>query len=156
MTHLTTTFIVISTNGEGVFFGLAENGEVAAGNYDTRLDAVQGMLAYEAKLAADRPLVVVIGKNTPRATTGEKFLEDFSRQVVRAAVAKLPETSPVYVAGSAGSVRNSFYSPRVCSLPLPWATKKTSRIARVRSLLSSLATGEDGLALIPKARTYVR
>jgi len=155
MTHNQATFIVVSTDGENVFLGLSENGEHAVGNYDTRLDAVANMVSYEAQFSMDRPLVVVIGKNKTRATAGEKFLEDFARDIARKAAAKLPETAPVYVAGSRKQYSTRYYSPRVVSLPLPWATKSTPRKARVRSLLADLAFGDDGLALIPKGLTNV-
>jgi len=154
MTHHNATFIVVSTDGENVFLGLSENGEHAVGNYDTRLDAVANMVSYEAKFSMDRPLIVVVGKNKPRATAGEVFLEAFAIDLVRASVASLPDTH-VGVAGRPLQLAPSYYTPRVASLPLPWATKSTPRKARVRSLLADLAFGDDGLALIPKGLTNV-
>jgi len=155
MTHNQATFIVVSTDGDTALFGLSENGEHAVGNYDTRLDAIANMVSYEARFSMDRPLIVVVGKNKPRATAGEVFLEGFLRDVSREAIAKLPETAPVFVAGLRRKYATRYYSPRVVSLPLPWATKSTPRSARVRSLLDELAFGDEGLALVPKGLTHV-
>ena len=153
MTHLNATFVVIATDGTDCYFGLTENGETAVGNYDTRLFCVESLLRYEAKFAADRPLIVVIGKNKNRATAGEVFLEGFALATVRAALAKLPDTSPV--PGSSRSTPSAYYTPRVTALPLPWAPQSTPRSARVRALLEELSTGDEGFALVPKGLTHV-
>lgn len=155
MTHNQATFITIATDGEAVFFGLSENGDIGVGDFGDRLEAVANMIAYEATFALERPLVVVIGKDKTRATAGEKFLEDFARDIVRRAIAKLPETAPVFVAGALTYYPTAYYSPRVVSAPLPWATKSTPRKERVRSLLTELAFGDEGLALLPRGLTHV-
>ena len=157
MTHHNATFVAVATDGSSLFFGLSENGETAVGNYDTRLDAVTNMLRHETKssFAAERPLIVVIGKNKTRATAGEKFLEDFARFVVRDTIASLPESNLVRIAGKLVSVPSEYYTPRVTSRYLPWEHRTPASVSRVRALLQELSTTEVGLDLVPLRKTYV-
>jgi hypothetical protein len=154
-THHAATFIVLALDGDDILLGLSENAATAVGNFADKRDSVENILSYEAKLSADRPLVVVIGKNKTRATAGEKDLESFARDIVRTSIEELPADLHIEVAGQSREIANAYYAPRVESLPLPWATKSTPAKARVRSLLDSLSFTDEGLDLIPKGLTYV-
>lgn len=157
MTHLNATFIVIATDGENAYFGLSENGESAVDNYAVRLDAISSLLRYEVRecIVADRPLVVVVGKNKPRATAGEVFLKDFALAVVRKAVAEIPAELHVFIGGEALLAVDPYYAPRVTSIDLPWATKSSPMRNRICSLLDGLSSGDEGIVLLPARQTYV-
>jgi GAF domain-containing protein len=157
MTHLNATFLALTTDGTTAIGGIAENGDVSVHGGALSLRAIANLVSREVAecIEADRPLIVVIGKNKTRATAGEKFLELFALDIVRASLGKLSTTFIVGIAGRPVTIENSYLHPRVASSPLPWATKGTSLTVRMNSLLVELSTGDEGLALIPKGRTHV-
>jgi hypothetical protein len=157
MTHLNATFIALATDGANAIGGISENGEVSVHGGALSLRAITNLLKSEVLgcIETDRPLVVVVAKNKSRATAGEKFLEDFALAIVRASIDKLPSALLSSVAGSVVQVEHLYFKPRVTSSPLPWATKSTTLVSRLHSLLVELSTGDEGLALIPKGRTHV-
>ena len=162
MTHHNAAFIAIATEGDDLVAGLAENGETSVLSFGSveggALDAIARLIHAQVltSLDLDRPLVVVVGKNKNRATAGEAFLEGFARAVVRRALRPLPVFLVAVVAGSYTRVLGRYYTPQVTAAPLKWATRSTATISRVRSFLDSLATTDDGLALIPRGYTYAQ
>lgn len=157
MTHLNASFLVASTDGETLAVGLSENGENVVVNYGTRLDSFANVIttAVLTSIENDTPLIVLVGKNKNRATAGEVFLEGFALDIVRAAVAGVPSDLPTSIAGQRASTPNAYYHPRVAATALPWATKGTPVMERVRRLLVLLSQGDEGLSFIPKGRTHV-
>jgi hypothetical protein len=155
-THNNATFLVLSTDGEDAIVGLTENGEMALGTFD-RFEWVARHIASSvlSSLDADIPLIIVVGKNKMRATAGEVFLEKLATAIVRAELAKLPESLTGYLAGTPIQITNSFFAPRVLSLALDWAPKSVALGTRVHRLLNELAFSEKGLDLLPKGRTHV-
>ena len=81
-THHNATFIALATDGEDCIVGIAENGESALGTF-TSLEWVARHISQNVVecIDADRPLIVVVGKNKTRATAGEVFeLDGVARQ----------------------------------------------------------------------------
>lgn len=156
MTHHNATFIALATDGEDCIVGIAENGEAALGTFDS-LEWVARHIARNVAecIDADRPLIVVVGKNSTRATAGEVFLEAFALDIVRVALGKIPETTIGFLAGTPVEHANIYYHPRVTSTPLAWATKSTPVGKRVHRLLDELAFTDLGLQFVPQGKTHV-
>jgi hypothetical protein len=159
MTHHNATFFALSTEGEELFVGISGNGETSTysfGEYGTALTILAPLIRREVREGVDahRPLIVVIGKNRGRATSAEGVLLKFALKSIR----EVLDTLPVYLvadfAGEVEDVAAEYYSPRVASLPLPWAKVGTPTCERVNALLESLSATEEGLALLPKGYTY--
>lgn len=153
MTHHNATFLVLATDAVGI----SENGLASALPCGDPLFTAGNLIRSQVAecVDADRPLIVVVAKNKPRATAVEVSLYSSARDIVREAIEKLPETLHISVQGEASTIINTYVAPRVVSLPLPWATKNTVTQDRVLTLLQSLAFGDEGLELLPQGRTHV-
>lgn len=153
--HHNATFIALATDGEGCVVGISEHGGAATRTLDS-LDHVFALIVQNVAecVDADRPLIVVVGKNKTRATAGEVFLEAFALDIVRSTIDALPEDTFVYAGGCAVSVQNTYFHPRVVSTPLVWATKSTPIEKRLGILLDELAFTDFGVQYIPQGRTH--